>query len=33
MIRDIWEEKDEQGTVRMAMIQTVSVCALISESS
>lgn len=24
MVRDIWEESDENGTVRMATLQTVS---------
>jgi len=27
IIQDIWEESDENGTVRFARVQTVSICA------
>jgi len=27
IVQDIWEESDENGTVRFARVQTVSICA------
>jgi hypothetical protein len=27
IVQDVWEESDEDGTVRFARVQTVSICA------